>query len=166
MTCADLSINIANFERESTSRELNALQKEIGVIKKAKGDATELLAKKAEIDKKIVDLTAKATALIKQRDVKAGSIGNIVDSACHVATTEVIPKLTTGPQPCVDQVNRTKTRSSASGTRNPITRATPLLVSKQKTRRPESFLTMRFLLVSRLTIRIEASRSLVIEVTS
>ncbi|WVF70122.1 serine-tRNA ligase [Kwoniella sp. CBS 6097] len=78
----------AQFDKESAQRALNALQKEIGQIKKAKGDATELLAKKGEMDKNIADLVAKTNELVKQRDQKAGLIGNIVDPANAVSTTE------------------------------------------------------------------------------
>lgn len=79
----------AQYEAENERRAVNALQKEIGTIKKAKGDASELLAKKAEHDKKIAELTAKAAELVKLRDAKAGRIGNIVDDANHVSMTEV-----------------------------------------------------------------------------
>ncbi|RSH90199.1 Cytosolic seryl-tRNA synthetase [Saitozyma podzolica] len=78
----------ANFEQESARRELNILQKEIGTIKKAKGDASELLTKKAVIDKKIAELSAKAVDLAKQRDKKAGTIGNIVDKDSAISLTE------------------------------------------------------------------------------
>jgi seryl-tRNA synthetase len=70
-------------------KDLNKLQKEIGVIKKAKGDAGELLEKKAELDKQIKELATKADELLKVRDKKAGLIGNIVDKDCHVSLTEV-----------------------------------------------------------------------------
>lgn len=101
MSCA-LTLSLANYEQESARRELNILQKEIGTIKKAKGDASELLAKKAVLDKQILELTAKAAELVKKRDAVASRIGNIVDKDCHVSLTEVrsavhyIPKL--GPQ--------------------------------------------------------------------
>jgi len=65
------------------------LQKEIGTIKKAKGDASELLEKKGAQDKKIAELATKAAELLKLRDAKAGLIGNIVDKDCHVSMTEV-----------------------------------------------------------------------------
>jgi seryl-tRNA synthetase len=74
---------------ENERRAVNALQKEIGAIKKAKGDASELLVKKGAHDKKIVELTAKANELVKLRDSKAGRIGNLVDPTCHVSQTEV-----------------------------------------------------------------------------
>ena len=65
------------------------LQKEIGTIKKAKGDATELLAKKVDLDKKISELVTRAAELEKKRDQKAALIGNIVDKDCAVSLTEV-----------------------------------------------------------------------------
>ncbi|WWC59140.1 serine-tRNA ligase [Kwoniella dejecticola CBS 10117] len=78
----------AQFEKEQAQRNLNALQKEIGQIKKAKGDASELLAKKAELDKQIADLVAKAKELEELRDKKAGLIGNIVDERNAVSMDE------------------------------------------------------------------------------
>lgn len=77
------------YQQEGARRELNLLQKEIGTIKKAKGDATELLEKKAVKDKEIAELAAKAAELLKIRDQKASTIGNIVDKDCHVSLTEV-----------------------------------------------------------------------------
>ncbi|KAK4686006.1 seryl-tRNA synthetase, partial [Tremellales sp. Uapishka_1] len=78
----------ANYEKESTQRTLNLLQKEIGQIKKAKGDASELMGKKVELDKQIKALDEKAKELVKQRDSKAGRIGNLVDPQCHNSLTE------------------------------------------------------------------------------
>ncbi|WOO77826.1 Serine--tRNA ligase, cytoplasmic [Vanrija pseudolonga] len=78
----------AQYEVENERRAVNALQKEIGAIKKAKGDATELVARKTAHDKKIAELTARAAELVKIRDQKANRIGNIVDPACHVSQTE------------------------------------------------------------------------------
>lgn len=68
---------------------MNLLQKDIGQIKKNKGDATELLAKKADLDKRISDLTTEVALLGKKRDARAQMIGNIVDKDCHVSSTEV-----------------------------------------------------------------------------
>lgn len=67
----------------------NANQKEIGQIKKAKGDASELLAKKKEFDELLAKQGAEATRLMKLRDQKAGMIGNLVHPDCCVSTTEV-----------------------------------------------------------------------------
>ncbi|ORY25346.1 hypothetical protein BCR39DRAFT_544387 [Naematelia encephala] len=78
----------AQYEVESLRRELNILQKDIGQIKKAKGDATKLLEKKAGLDKKIADLNATVAELVKKRDARAGMVGNIVDKDCFVSLTE------------------------------------------------------------------------------
>ncbi len=40
-------------------------------------------------DKEIAELAAKAAELLKIRDQKASTIGNIVDKDCHVSLTEV-----------------------------------------------------------------------------
>ena len=82
-------IVLAQHDQETVRREVNLLQKEIGTIKKAKGDAAELLVKKGELDKRIAELTAKSVELVKKRDQRAGLIGNIVDKNCHVSMTEV-----------------------------------------------------------------------------
>ena len=48
-----------------------------------------MLEKKGAQDKVITELAAKAADLLKQRDTKAGLIGNIVDKDCHISETEV-----------------------------------------------------------------------------
>ena len=78
-----------NYEKEGVQRELNLLQKEIGNIKKAKGDASAQLVKKAELDETIADLVGRAAELGKKRDERAARIGNIVDKECKVSLTEV-----------------------------------------------------------------------------
>ena len=80
-----------NYEKEGVQRELNLLQKEIGTIKKAKGDAADLLEKKAVLDKQIAELVARAAELGQKRDERARLIGNIVDKDCAVSLTEVSP---------------------------------------------------------------------------
>jgi seryl-tRNA synthetase len=81
--------DIANYNSENLRREVNALIKEIGQIKKNKGNADELIAKKAEMDKEVAALTVKANELVKKRDAKAFLLGNIVDKNSAVSTTEV-----------------------------------------------------------------------------
>ena len=81
--------NIANYNSENLRREVNALIKEIGQIKRNKGNADELIAKKAEMDKEVAALTVKANELVKKRDAKAFLLGNIVDKNSAVSTTEV-----------------------------------------------------------------------------
>lgn len=82
-------LTLENFEQEGLRREVNLLQKDIGQIKKAKGDASELLSKKNDLDKRIAELGIEVVALGKKRDIKAGMIGNIVDKDCHISSTEV-----------------------------------------------------------------------------
>lgn len=86
---ANPKLHLVQYNQEVLRKDLNKLQKEIGVIKKAKGDAGELLEKKADLDKQIKELATKADELLKVRDKKAGLIGNIVDKDCHVSLTEV-----------------------------------------------------------------------------
>ena len=74
-------------------RDVNVLIKEIGQIKKNKGDASELLAKKAEQDKKVAEGTVKVAELQKKRDLKAMQLGNIVDKNSAVSMTEVSLRL-------------------------------------------------------------------------
>ena len=80
--------NLANYNSENLRREVNALIKEIGQIKRNKGNADELIAKKAEMDKEVAALTVKANELVKKRDGKAFLLGNIVDKNSAVSTTE------------------------------------------------------------------------------
>lgn len=88
-SCQEKELTIVQYDQEGLRRELNLLQKEIGTIKKAKGDASELLEKKAVKDKQIAQMAAEASELLKKRDAKASLIGNIVDKDCHVSLTEV-----------------------------------------------------------------------------
>ena len=55
----------------------------------------------------ITELAAKAADLLKQRDTKAGLIGNIVDKDCHISETEVsaspsslLAAMAKTPSPC------------------------------------------------------------------
>jgi seryl-tRNA synthetase len=88
-SCRGGADNIANYNSENLRREVNALIKEIGQIKKNKGNADDLIAKKAEMDKEVAALTVKANELVKKRDAKAFLLGNIVDKNSAVSTTEV-----------------------------------------------------------------------------
>lgn len=132
----------ANYDQERLRREVNVLIKEIGQIKKNKGDATDLLAKKVEIDKKVAEGTAQVAELQKKRDVKAMQLGNIVDKNSAVSMTEVSSQ---GPHFIHElTLNRTITQSCESGTQSPITRETPNLDCRSRTRRRVSFRTTRF----------------------
>lgn len=87
--CLVMLTFLVQYKQESARRELNLLQKEIGQLKKNKQDATELLEKKSAKDKEIAEMAAQAVELLRQRDLKASTIGNIVDKDCHVSLTEV-----------------------------------------------------------------------------
>jgi seryl-tRNA synthetase len=90
-TCSSGGIadHVANYKSEQLRREVNALIKEIGQIKRNKGNADDLLAQKAEKDKEVAKLTAEVNELAKKRDGKAFLLGNIVDKNSAVSTTEV-----------------------------------------------------------------------------
>lgn len=64
------------------------MQKEIGAIKKAKGDATELLTKKDELTKKKSAQEELAKAKLQQLQVLAKTVGNYVHESVPVSGTE------------------------------------------------------------------------------
>ncbi|KAA8905492.1 hypothetical protein FN846DRAFT_747090 [Sphaerosporella brunnea] len=68
--------------------EANAVQKEIGAKKKAKEDASELLAKKVALEKEKKELEVAADAKEKELNVKVGSIGNLVHDSVPVSNNE------------------------------------------------------------------------------
>jgi len=116
--------NIANYNSENLRREVNALIKEIGQIKKNKGNADELIAKKAEMDKEVAALTVKANELVKKRDAKAFLLGNIVDKNSAVSTTEVCWLM---GMPKYELMDRTITLFYEYGIPSPTIRVTPNL---------------------------------------
>lgn len=82
-------MRIANYEQDGLRREVNVLIKEIGQIKKNKGDASELIAKKSELDKKVAEGSVKLAEAQKKRDLRAMTLGNIVDKNSAISMTEV-----------------------------------------------------------------------------
>jgi seryl-tRNA synthetase len=80
---------LVQFEAEVVAKKINAVQKQITQKKKAKEDADDLLKEKIAADKELADLKKKAIEKETEMRTKAATIGNIVDDACHVATTEV-----------------------------------------------------------------------------
>ncbi|GAA5858141.1 hypothetical protein JCM1840_001057 [Sporobolomyces johnsonii] len=76
------------FETQQLQKKVNALQKEIGMKMKAKENADELKAQKAELDKEIAALGTKANEQESAMRKKAGSIGNIVHESVPVSDTE------------------------------------------------------------------------------
>ncbi|KAJ5095157.1 hypothetical protein N7532_007448 [Penicillium argentinense] len=68
--------------------QLNALLKQIGMKKKNKEDASELIAEKAELDKKKKEAEDKAIQVENERDRKIRTIGNYVHESVPVSQTE------------------------------------------------------------------------------
>ncbi|KAL8293343.1 hypothetical protein RQP46_000044 [Phenoliferia psychrophenolica] len=77
-----------DFERNQAQKDVNKIQKEIGPKKKAKEDCTELLAAKAEMDTKIVQLAADSKAAEEIMRKKAQQIGNIVHESVPISESE------------------------------------------------------------------------------
>lgn len=73
--------------------QINGVQKAIGMKKKNKEDATELLAQKAELDTKKKELEEAAVAKEVQRDRKIRTIGNYVHESVPVSNDEADNKL-------------------------------------------------------------------------
>ncbi|KAI8318317.1 seryl-tRNA synthetase [Martensiomyces pterosporus] len=76
------------FDLDEVSRTLNANQKEIGKKMKAKEDASELLAKKKELDSKKKELMEVEQAKDKALRAKVNGVGNIVHDSVPVSSTE------------------------------------------------------------------------------
>ncbi|GAA6001438.1 hypothetical protein JCM10207_006667 [Rhodosporidiobolus poonsookiae] len=76
------------FETQQMQKEVNKLQKEIGMKMKAKENADELKAQKADLDKQIASLGAKAAEQEAAMRKKGNTIGNIVHESVPVSNTE------------------------------------------------------------------------------
>ncbi|GAA6028192.1 hypothetical protein JCM8097_006906 [Rhodosporidiobolus ruineniae] len=76
------------FDTQQLQKEVNKLQKEIGMKMKAKEDASELKEKKVNLDKQIASLGAKAAEQENAMRKKANTIGNIVHESVPVSNTE------------------------------------------------------------------------------
>lgn len=76
------------FALDNTNKEINAIQKDIGKKMKAKEDASELLTKKATLEKTKADLTASEAAKETAMKKKAITIGNIVHKSVPVSMDE------------------------------------------------------------------------------
>ena len=81
----------AQFAVGQQSREINAVQKQIGALKKSKAPDSEvapLLAQKVELESKVSGL--KAVEITKEQELRklAGTIGNIVHESVPVSQTE------------------------------------------------------------------------------
>ncbi|PVU91598.1 hypothetical protein BB560_006114 [Smittium megazygosporum] len=76
------------FQLDENNKATNALQKQIGQIFKAKGDATELLAQKTTLQKEKEALVAEEKAKDKQVKELVSRFGNIVHESVPVSMTE------------------------------------------------------------------------------
>lgn len=79
---------VADFELNQTLKEVNAVQKEITVKKKAKESADKEMAKKKDLDKKAADLRPVVAEKERLMREKAGSIGNIVGPKVPISQNE------------------------------------------------------------------------------
>ncbi|CCG81968.1 Seryl-tRNA synthetase,cytoplasmic [Taphrina deformans PYCC 5710] len=76
------------FKLDSTNREINAIQKDIGKKMKAKEDASEFLAKKAALEKTKAELITEETTKESAMKKRALTIGNIVHKSVPVSMDE------------------------------------------------------------------------------
>ncbi|KAL1990343.1 hypothetical protein VTN49DRAFT_6182 [Thermomyces lanuginosus] len=76
------------YETVQIGSRLNAIQKEIGLKKKNKEDASELLKQKAEIEEERRKADERASAKEAERDAKIRSIGNYVHDSVPVSNNE------------------------------------------------------------------------------
>jgi seryl-tRNA synthetase len=76
------------FDSDQKNKEMNALQKEIGKKYKAKEDPSELLAKKAELQKSKEELVAKAKDKETSWKNKLNTLGNIVHASVPTSMDE------------------------------------------------------------------------------
>ncbi|MCJ1298156.1 Cytosolic seryl-tRNA synthetase [Hypocenomyce scalaris] len=76
------------YEASQINTKLNATQKEIGLKKKAKGDASELLQRKAELEKKkkLLEESAAEKEAALQKKIK--TIGNYVHDSVPISNNE------------------------------------------------------------------------------
>jgi len=77
-----------DFEANGLSKQSNALQKQIGLKKKAKENADDLLAEKKTIDTQVDAKRKEARDAELALRQKAGTIGNIVNKGVPVSQTE------------------------------------------------------------------------------
>lgn len=77
-----------DFEASGLSKQMNAIQKEIGLKKKAKENADELVEKKKAFETQVAEKRAESKELeIKMRQ-KASTVGNLVNKDVPVSLTE------------------------------------------------------------------------------
>ncbi len=79
----------AEYEATQVKAKANAVQKEIGQLRKAKQDATHLIDQKNEHEKEYKRLMDLAQEKEKQRNLKLKTIGNYVEESVPVNDNEV-----------------------------------------------------------------------------
>lgn len=80
--------HVAQFQSEQKNKEINAIQKEIGKKFKAKEDASELVAKKAQLQKEKEQLLAQAKEEESIWKEKLSTVGNIVHASVPTSMDE------------------------------------------------------------------------------
>lgn len=83
-----LCVSLAEFEVNQINKSLNALAKEIGAKKKAKEDATELMATVAKTKEELKAKEEQLKALEKQVQARMRMVGNIVHESVPVSKDE------------------------------------------------------------------------------
>ncbi|OMH83675.1 Serine-tRNA ligase, cytoplasmic [Zancudomyces culisetae] len=76
------------FLLDEKNKQMNGLQKEIGKLMKAKQDAKELLAQKAQLAKEKGELEVQEKEQFAEVRGKLGSIGNVVHDSVPISLTE------------------------------------------------------------------------------
>ncbi|THH28977.1 hypothetical protein EUX98_g5207 [Antrodiella citrinella] len=77
-----------DYDASQFSKEVNAVQKEIAAKKKAKENADELVAKKKDLDAKVIAKRQEAKEQEQKMRQRAGNVGNIVGKDAPVSLTE------------------------------------------------------------------------------
>lgn len=85
----DSYLCIAQFTVDQKGKDINSTQKEIGLKRKNKQSADDLIEKKTQFEKEKKNLEAIAAEKEAQLKTKATSIGNIVHDSVPVSDNEV-----------------------------------------------------------------------------
>lgn len=129
---------IAQYSAVSVNTKINEVQKAIGLKKRAKENADELLAQKAELEKQkkvLLETAAEKDTILKK---KVGTIGNIVHDSVpveqnEVGQSQVLASMSRLIQSRTSMHFKETGRQKASRLRNatsfPITRSSPVLMA-------------------------------------
>ena len=88
-THLELTTLSAKYEASQVKAKANAIQKEIGQLRKAKQDASQLIQQKDELEQEYKRIDDLAQAKEKQRNAKTKTIGNYVEESVPVNDNEV-----------------------------------------------------------------------------